>query len=197
MFPGSLLVQNAKLGKTGAATKPCSRGLYDRGVTSDSSLSRRRGWPGVLFILERRPTPVRGHDRRFWVWSSRRRRSGRRRRDAIASVAAHGPDGGAFAPDAFSRLILGRLPWRPNAICFHAAKGLDIGFFVPGLRSRRWLRGKFGHGLEAKGGRDEWSAEDASGRYRGRPGSKGGGRSAPQCGRVASTEASRFRVTAR
>src|SRR5258708_3325060 len=51
---GSLLVQNAKLGKAGAATKPCSRGLYDRGATSDSSLSRRRGWPGVLFILERR-----------------------------------------------------------------------------------------------------------------------------------------------
>jgi hypothetical protein len=72
VFPGSLLVQNAKSGKTGAATKPCSRSLYDRGATSDSSLSRRRGWPGMLFILERRPTPVRGHDRRIWVWSSRR-----------------------------------------------------------------------------------------------------------------------------
>jgi hypothetical protein len=49
--------------------------------------------------------------------------------DAVASFAAHGPYGDAFAPDASSRLIPGRLPWRPNAICFHADKGLEVRFF--------------------------------------------------------------------
>jgi hypothetical protein len=72
-----------------------------------------------------------------------------------ASVAAHWPYGGAFAPDAFSQLIPGPIAVAPKCNLLSRGQGLDVGFFVSGLRSRRWLRGKFGHGLEAKGGRDE------------------------------------------
>jgi len=68
--------------------------------------------------------------------------------DAIASVVAHGPYGDAFVLDAFSRLILGRLPSRPNAICFHAAKGLDVRFFCFRTTDPRSLRGRFGRELK-------------------------------------------------
>jgi hypothetical protein len=101
----------------------------------------------VLFILERGPTPVRGRDRRFGFGQVDGGDLVGGQEDAIASVAAHGPYGDAFAPDAFSRLIPGRLPWRPHAICFHAAKSLDVRFF-------RFRTTEPPHS-EAKGGRDE------------------------------------------
>jgi hypothetical protein len=108
--------------------------------------------------------------------------------DAIASVAAHGPYGDAFAPDAFSRLIPGRLPWRPHAICFTRPRAWTSDFFVFALRSRRTPKLK-----EAETNRAPQTpvVDVVAGQV------QGGGRSAPQFGRLASTEASRFRVTVR
>jgi hypothetical protein len=196
VFPRLSTGSECQIRKTGAPAKPCSRGLYDRRSDVGLIIERRRGSPGRCSFWREGGRLFGDMADGFGFGQTDGGDLVGGEEDAVASVAAHGPYGDAFTPDASSRLIPGRLPWRPNAICFDADKGLDVRFFVSGLRSRRWLRGRFGPRLEAKGGRDEWSAEEAGGRYRGRPGSRRRSERASVRTRRP-TEASRFRVTAR
>jgi hypothetical protein len=114
------------LEKTSAAAKPCSRGLYDRRSDVGLVIEPAAWMAGGVVHSGGRQFGDMPNGFGFGQVDGGDLVGGE---EDAASVAAHGPYGGAFAPEASSGLIPRRSPWRPHAICFHAAKGLDVTFF--------------------------------------------------------------------